>query len=124
MHAKARLSVWSLTASRRGVRLVLLAGWSGLIAATGVAADWYVAPDGTPEGKGTRQAPWDIASALAGRQSVQPGDTVHLLGGTYRRRPQEQFEVKLVGTAQAPVHVRPAAGQRATIDGGLAVQPP
>jgi hypothetical protein len=97
---------------------------SGLIAATGVAADWYVAPDGTPEGKGTRQAPWDIASALAGRQSVQPGDTVHLLGGTYRRRPQEQFEVKLVGTAQAPVHVRPAAGQRATIDGGLAVQPP
>ena len=93
-----------------------------LAAATGAgAAEWYVSPKGAPDGKGTREAPWDVASALSGKPAVKPGDTIYLLGGTYRRRPKELFEVHLVGAEGKPIHVRPAPGERAVIDGGLLV---
>jgi hypothetical protein len=95
-----------------------------LAALPGNAAEWYVAPQGTPVSKGTKEAPWDIESTLQGRQPVKPGDTILLLGGTYRRRPAEQFEVKLISMEGAPIHVRPAPGERARIDGGLAVHNP
>ncbi len=96
------------------------------------AADRFVGPDGNKGNPGTPQAPWDIASALDGSQPVGPGDTIHLLPGTYKRRPDEQFAVKLAGTADRPIVVRPApAGLRkgappgrATIDGGLKVENP
>ncbi len=87
-------------------------------------ADWYVAPAGASANSGTKESPWDIASALNGRKEVRPGDTICLLEGTYRRRPNELFEVRAAGTAEAPIHVRPAAGARARIDGGLAVLSP
>jgi len=95
-----------------------------LVAAVACAADWYVGPDGKPTNAGTKEAPWDIAAALDGKQKVAPGDTIHLLAGTYKRRPKEQFEVRLVGAEGKPIHVRPAPGARATIDGGLAIQAP
>jgi len=85
------------------------------------ASDWYVSPQRTPEGKGTKAFPWDIESALLGQHPIGPGDSVYLLGGTYRRRPKEMFEVKLVGAENAPIHICPAPGQRATIDGGLVI---
>jgi len=88
------------------------------------ATEWYVSPDGVATNVGTRQLPWDIASALDNRREVQPGDTIYLLEGTYRRRPNELFDVRLKGAADRPIHVRPAPGQRARIDGGLAVQSP
>lgn len=90
----------------------------------GYAADWYVGPNGNAGNRGTRESPWDIGSALDGRKEVQPGDTVYLLEGTYRRRPKELFDVRLKGAADKPIHVRPAPGQRARIDGGLAIQSP
>jgi hypothetical protein len=86
--------------------------------------DWYVAPDGRATHPGTKESPWDIASALDGRKEVRPGDTIWLTKGTYRRRPNELFDVRLVGILDKPVHVRPVAGQRVRIDGGLAVQSP
>jgi hypothetical protein len=95
-----------------------------LLAVPAGAAEWYIGPAGTPGGKGTRAAPWDIASALDGKRGVRPGDTIYLLGGTYRRRPQELFDLRLAGTRDKPIHVRPAPGERATIDGGLALQAP
>jgi len=101
---------------------VLLASLLLSLAAEG--ADWYVAPEGASANPGTKESPWDIASALNGRKEVRPGDTIYLLAGTYRRRPNELFEVGLAGTADQPIHVRPAAGSRARIDGGLAVQSP
>ncbi len=88
------------------------------------AAEWYVSPDGRAQNPGTRGSAWDIASALDGRREVQPGDTVYLLEGTYRRRPNELFDVRLAGASEKPVCVRPAPGQRVRIDGGLAVQSP
>ena len=54
----------------------------------------------------------------------RPGETRYLLGGAYRRRPQENFEVRLAGAKGKPVHVRPAPGEHAVIDGGLLLQGP
>jgi hypothetical protein len=88
------------------------------------AADWYVSPDGRAENPGTRDSAWDIASALDGRREVRPGDTLYLREGTYRRRPHELLDVRVVGAPERPVCVRPVPGQRVRIDGGLAVQSP
>src|SRR5437899_265493 len=88
------------------------------------ATEWYVGPNGTPDGKGTRDRSWDIASALGGKPAIKAGDTLFLLRGTYRRRPQENFEVRLTGTDGKPVHIRPAPGERTIIDGGLADMEP
>ncbi len=88
------------------------------------AGDFYVGPDGKSANAGTMQSPWDIASALNARQKVAPGDTIYLLEGIYRRRPKELFEIRLVGAADKPIHVRPAPGARARIDGGLSMQSP
>ena len=109
-------------------KLFLLALALAAVAATASADEWYVGPAGSPDAKGTPDAPWDIESTLLGARPVKPGDTVYLLPGTYRRRPKEQFEVKLVGAEGKTIHVRPAPGmppgQRATIDGGLIVFDP
>jgi hypothetical protein len=102
----------------------LVCTWLLVFASTCPAAQWYVAPEGRAENSGTRDAAWDIASALDGQREVRPGDTVYLLEGTYRRRPNELFDVRLVGALEKPVCVRPVPGQRVRIDGGLAVQRP
>jgi hypothetical protein len=95
-----------------------------LLAQAGMAADWYLGPEGRTTNPGARHAPWDIASALGGREEIRAGDTLLLLEGTYRRRPQELFDVRLEGSAGKPIHVRPVPGSRVRIDGGLAVQAP
>jgi len=87
-------------------------------------ADWYVSPAGNAVNPGTRESPWDMASALDGRKEVRPGDTVYLSEGTYRRRPNELFDVRLAGGEDKPIQVRPVQGRRVRIDGGLAVQSP
>ncbi len=106
------------------LRNVLVFGFVVVFASLTPAADWYVGPKGNPTGKGTRSDPWDIESALIGKHWIMPGDTIYLLDGTYRRRPQEKFAVKLAGTKEKPIHVRPAAKERAILDGGLSVQNP
>jgi hypothetical protein len=95
-----------------------------LAAACAVADTRYVSPSGSPANDGSRRSPWDIESTLRGDRGVKPGDTVYLLGGTYRRRPKEQFDVKLTGEAGRPIIIRAAPGERATIDGGLAILQP
>jgi hypothetical protein len=107
----------------RTVATLALGAALGVVLPTG-AAEWYVGPAGSASGRGTRESPWDVESALAGRHRVAPGDTLFLLGGTYRRRPAEQYEVRLVGAEGLPVRVRPAPGARARIDGGLTVLEP
>jgi len=97
------------------------------IASTCPAAEFFVAPDGKTDAAGTRQSPWDIASTLAGQQSVKSGDTVWLRGGTYRceeayKTKGQGYRVTLIGTADKPIVIRAARGERATIDGGMVVQ--
>jgi hypothetical protein len=89
---------------------LFIVGWS--LCHTVAANEWHVSPDGTARGDGSRQAPWDLATALAATERVAAGDTVWLHGGTYRGG----FESRLTGNADAPVTVRHAAGERATID--------
>lgn len=94
---------------------------------TAFAAEWFVAPNGTPTGRGTLESPWDVESALAGRQKVAPGDTLWLRGGTYKKPFEllgQGFKVQLAGREDAPIYVRAYRGERVTIDGGLTVQPP
>lgn len=88
------------------------------------AAQWYVSPDGKATNPGTHDKPWDITSALDGKQKVAAGDTIYLLEGTYKRRPKELFEIRLVGTEDKPIHIRPLPGKRVRIDGGLSMQSP
>jgi hypothetical protein len=112
-----KISKWMIT-------VVVLAGTD--ISAD--AAQWYVAPGGKPDAEGTRDAPWDLESALAGRQKLAPGDTLWLLGGTYKHPDRSLgssgFVVRLAGRQDRPIEVRALPGQRVTLDGGLSVQQP
>lgn len=102
--------------------LILL--FTVMMTPTSIASRWYVSPAGASSDPGTYDAPWDIASALGGESNVKPGDTIVLLEGTYRRRPKELYEIRLVGTAEAPIHIRAEQGKRVCIDGGLSMQSP
>ena len=74
----------------------------------------YVAPNGSPSGKGTIERPIDLATALSGKSSlIRPGDTVWLRGGTYRG----SFTSNLSGVTSAAITVRQFPGERAIIDG-------
>jgi hypothetical protein len=88
----------------------------------GTHAGYYVMPPpyGTSTGDGTSSRPWDLATAFAGGHgnTIQPGDTVWLRGGTY----QGSFQTSLAGSAQAPIVFRQYPGERATIDGTLSAQ--
>lgn len=108
-----RITFWVLTAV--------------LIATGANAAEWFAAATGIPAGQGTKASPWDIESALAGRQKVAPGDTLWLRGGTYRKPFEllgQGFKVQLAGREGAPIQIRAWNGERVTIDGGLAVVEP
>ncbi|MHC4329353.1 MAG: right-handed parallel beta-helix repeat-containing protein [Planctomycetota bacterium] len=105
-------------------RLVLSVCLLALTVQVSSASQLYVAPDGKSSNPGTQQAPWDIVSALDGKQKVAAGDTIYLLKGTYRRRPRELYEIRLVGAEEAPIHIRPMPGERVSIDGGFSVQNP
>ncbi len=90
-------------------------------------AEYYVAVDGRADAAGTRDDAWDIVSTLAGQRPVKPGDTVWLLGGTYRcedayKTKGQGYKVALNGSAEQPITIRAAVGQRVTIDGGMVVQ--
>src|SRR5688572_23953467 len=86
--------------------------------AAGGGASHFVAPvpTGSSGGTGSRARPWDLATALAGAGGrVEPGDTVWLLGGTYRGA----FRTQLRGAADRSIVFRQHPGERATIDGTL-----
>ncbi len=46
-------------------------GWLLLSCFLARGADWYVAPDGKGTNSGTKESPWDIASAVNGRKEVR-----------------------------------------------------
>ena len=80
---------------------------------------WHVSPDGSPKGLGTPASPWDLATALAhgpGGAEVKPGDTISLRAGRYTGT----FISTLKGTADAPIILRAAAGDRVIIDKAVA----
>jgi len=82
------------------------------------ASVYFIAPWGTPLGDGTSDRPLELATMLSSRSSVNPGDTLILLGGTYHG----EFVSTLAGAENNPIIIRQAPGARATIDGTLTVQ--
>ena len=94
--------------------LPLALAFAAILASAGTAwaRDFLVSPGGTADGDGSKARPWDLQTALHHPGAVKPGDTIWLLGGTYRGG----FKSRLKGAADAPVTVRQAPGERATID--------
>jgi hypothetical protein len=91
-------------------------GWfCGIVLAIAMpvfAADYYVSQAGKPDGSGSADNPWDLATALAAPAAVQPGDTIWLHEGTYRGG----FVSQLKGTREMPIVVRGVPAGRVTID--------
>lgn len=81
-------------------------------------AQFYVAAQGRPDGDGSKNLPWDLATALGQPARVKPGDTIWLRGGTYKGA----FKSKLAGQAEKPILLAQAQNERATIDGSLTVE--
>ena len=85
------------------------------------APEHFVSADGKPDNAGTKESPWDLATALSGAKKIEPGATIWIRGGTYSGK----FQVKLAGSEAAPIQVRGAEGERATIlNCGLTVAEP
>ncbi|HEY3457356.1 MAG TPA: hypothetical protein VGK64_22440 [Bryobacteraceae bacterium] len=84
------------------------------------AGQHYVSPQGSPNGDGTINNPWDLQTALYQPASVLPGDIIWVRGGVYGNG-QGIFYSRLVGTAPSPIIVRQFPGERATINGWLQI---
>jgi len=74
--------------------------------------NFFVSPEGTPSGNGSRASPWNIESVFSGGAGVRGGDVVWVEGGTY----PGCFEVSLKGQAGRPVVIRAVPGERAILD--------
>jgi hypothetical protein len=95
-------------------RALLVAAFALAPAALAVGSEFYASPAGTPSGDGSIANPWTLSVALAQPDTVKPGDTIWLRGGTY----SGTFTSALTGTSSAPIIVRQYPGESATIDGG------
>ena len=74
----------------------------------------YAAPAGSSGGDGSRQRPFDLATALSGGGPLRPGGTVWLRGGIYRVAPITSM---LTGAEGQPITVRPVPGEQVVLDG-------
>ena len=83
------------------------------------AKEYYVAPDGKADNAGTKEAPWDLESALLKNKKVSPGDIIWLTEGTYGKGGATCFVCELKGTKDKPIIIRGLPGRRVTIDGGI-----
>jgi len=101
----------------------LRAGLLAVVFAHGMAAgaaEFFVAPNGTPQGDGSRERPWDLQTALNQPAAVKPGDTIWLRGGLYTNA-KGDYNSKLRGTPDAPIIVRNYRGERATLKAHLGI---
>ncbi len=75
---------------------------------------WWVSPNGSPSGKGTREQPWDIETALGHPAGVEPGDVIWVQDGVYRL--ERTLTSTLEGLEARPIVVRVEPGSRAVFD--------
>ncbi|MBA3714945.1 MAG: hypothetical protein H0W76_21200 [Pyrinomonadaceae bacterium] len=86
---------------------------------------FYVAPQGRPNGDGSTTNPWDLTTAMNHPAALKPGDTILLRGGTYRLDTSAEPDTSywsVTGTAASPITVRAYPGERAIIDIDYQVQ--
>ena len=81
---------------------------------TEYSVPWWVSADGSPAGRGTREEPWDIETALSHPSGVEPGDVIWVQGGVYRLA--RTLSSTLAGAAARPIVVRVEPGSRAVLD--------
>jgi hypothetical protein len=91
--------------------------------------DWYVSPAGVQSNAGTLASPWPLQYAFnCAGGAIQPGDRVHLLGGTYwaedlGRPPTntvDQFILTCSGATNAPVTFQAESTvDRPVLEGGI-----
>jgi len=90
------------------------------------AGDYYADPSvALGAGTGTLADPWNLKDALIkSAVDITPGSTLWLRGGVYVGTPRTAtfcFNVTLQGTSTDPIYVKPYPGEKAVIDGGLAL---
>ena len=95
---------------------VLLIGVTGWALATRTSATpgapvYWVAGDGDDDGPGTSGEPWATLQKAA--DSVGPGSTVYVRGGTYAQR----VDVNVSGAPEQPITFEPAPGESVVLDG-------
>ena len=93
------------------MRIVIAALIVGLLAAPAVAANYYVATNGSYSSPGTLSQPFLTIQQAA--NVVQPGDQVFIRGGTYR----ETVTVSRSGTAGRTIGFQPYQGEQVTVTG-------
>lgn len=74
---------------------------------------FYVSPEGSKDGDGSLDKPWDLVTALGQPDTTGPGAIIWLRGGTYKGI----FTSRLAGSSQSPIIVRQYPGERAVLDG-------
>ena len=86
----------------------------------GTGRHFFAAPEGRPDGDGSKARPWDLRTALTSPAAVKPGDTVWLRGGVYA--PAERLiECRMKGAAGRPVMVASFPGEQARVAAYLRV---
>lgn len=89
-------------------------GWKNPEPTLRQAPTYYVSPNGSDSNRGTLNRPWrTVKHAL---KKLSPGDILYLRGGTYY---EHEIQVKVSGTAAAPITIQSYPGERAIIDGGV-----
>jgi hypothetical protein len=84
--------------------------------------EYFVAPDGSANGDGSRERPWDLATALSAPKTVRPGDTIWLRAGRYGEGgTRAVLRSRLLGNPGAPIVVRAWPGERVILDAWLQV---
>lgn len=84
-----------------------------LFAAVLWGREWYVAPDGTAGGDGSKERPWSLEAALEPHARIAPMDTVWVRKGIYNGA----FVSRLKGAPGKPVVLRAYPGERVVLDG-------
>ena len=81
--------------------------------------EFYAAADGTPDGDGSKQRPWDLKTALRPAPAIKPGDILWLRGGLYGDG-KTTFESRLAGR---PISPSPCDRRRASAPPSTAASP-
>ena len=106
---------------RRHLATALAAFLAASLTHSCYAATYHVAPDGTPEGDGTREKPFSVQHASRTLE-LKPGDQVVFLDGVYDMTvPKSTIDLKAVGTAKAPITIRAENRHQAILDGGTPI---
>ncbi len=101
-----------------GLLACLTVGWVAPVE----GAYFYVAANGTANGDGSIQSPWNLTTALRDNTKpansnsvVKPGDTIWLRGGIYTN--YNGYVSDLAGASGNPIIVRAYPGERPIVDG-------